>query len=78
MAWFQYVRRCSRRLYRLGGCRRSDCRRHADLLNQALAEIRDRREDEGRPLTRADLYDAIIGGIECLVAENRDRRLRQQ
>ena len=47
-------------------------------LNQALAEIRDRREDEGRPLTRADLYDAIIGGIECLVAENRDRRLRQQ
>jgi copper/silver efflux system protein len=31
-------------------------------LNQALAEIRRRREAEGRPFTRADLYDAIMEG----------------
>jgi copper/silver efflux system protein len=31
-------------------------------LNQALAEIRERREKEGRALTRTDLYDAIMEG----------------
>jgi len=31
-------------------------------LNQALAGIRTRREAEGRPLTRADLHDAIMEG----------------
>jgi copper/silver efflux system protein len=31
-------------------------------LNQALAEIKARREAEGRPLTRSDLYDAIMQG----------------
>src|SRR5213595_3538264 len=31
-------------------------------LNQALAEIKTRREAEGRALTRADLYDAIMEG----------------
>jgi Cu(I)/Ag(I) efflux system membrane protein CusA/SilA len=31
-------------------------------LNQALAEIRERREEEGRTLTRSDLYDAIMEG----------------
>ena len=31
-------------------------------LNQALAEIRQRREHEGRALSRADLYDAIMEG----------------
>jgi Cu(I)/Ag(I) efflux system membrane protein CusA/SilA len=31
-------------------------------LNQALAGIRTRREAEGRPLTRDDLYDAIMEG----------------
>jgi Cu(I)/Ag(I) efflux system membrane protein CusA/SilA len=31
-------------------------------LNQALAEIRERREEKGRTLTRIDLYDAIMEG----------------
>jgi copper/silver efflux system protein len=31
-------------------------------LNQALAQIEARREAEGRPLTRRDLYDAIMEG----------------
>jgi copper/silver efflux system protein len=31
-------------------------------LNQALAEIRTMRAAEGRPLTRSDLYDAIMEG----------------
>ena len=31
-------------------------------LNQALAGIRTRREAEGRPLTRTDLYDAVMEG----------------
>jgi Cu(I)/Ag(I) efflux system membrane protein CusA/SilA len=31
-------------------------------LNQALAQIRARRAAEGQPLTRADLYDAIMEG----------------
>jgi copper/silver efflux system protein len=31
-------------------------------LNQALAEIRARRDTEGRALTRSDLYDAIMEG----------------
>jgi Cu(I)/Ag(I) efflux system membrane protein CusA/SilA len=31
-------------------------------LNQALAEIRERRVKEGRALTRSDLYDAIMEG----------------
>ena len=31
-------------------------------LNQALAEIKGRREAEGRMLTRSDLYDAIMEG----------------
>ena len=31
-------------------------------LNQALTEIRERREDEGQVLTRTDLYDAIMEG----------------
>jgi copper/silver efflux system protein len=31
-------------------------------LNQALAEIRTKRESEGRALTRTDLYDAIMEG----------------
>ena len=31
-------------------------------LNQALAEIKGRREAEGRALTRSDLYDAIMEG----------------
>jgi Cu/Ag efflux pump CusA len=31
-------------------------------LNQALAEVRARRQAENRPLTRRDLYDAIMEG----------------
>ena len=31
-------------------------------LNQALAEIKARRENEGRALTRGDLYDAVMEG----------------
>lgn len=31
-------------------------------LNQALAEVQARRDAEGRPLTRDDLYDAIMEG----------------
>jgi copper/silver efflux system protein len=31
-------------------------------LNQALAEVQARRDAEGRPLTREDLYDAIMEG----------------
>jgi copper/silver efflux system protein len=31
-------------------------------LNQALAEIKAKRETENSPLTRADLYDAIMEG----------------
>jgi Cu(I)/Ag(I) efflux system membrane protein CusA/SilA len=31
-------------------------------LNQALAEIKEQREIEGKPLTRSDLYDAIMEG----------------
>jgi Cu(I)/Ag(I) efflux system membrane protein CusA/SilA len=31
-------------------------------LNQALANIKAQREHEGRPLTRGDLYDAVMEG----------------
>src|SRR5258708_39389399 len=31
-------------------------------LNQALAEVRERREADGQALTQADLYDAIMEG----------------
>jgi len=44
------------------------------FLNKALAEIKARRDAEGRELTRSDLYGAIVAELLPVSIENLIRR----